>query len=121
MDGECWGTCLDYHPDTVAAFEKETGISLDGSLPVKPGDPFFEEYREFCRELFRRYVRYYVDEVHREYPDFQIASNWAYTDHMPEPVSSNVDFLSGDFNPGNSFNVARYAGRAIAQQNGPGT
>ena len=117
VDGECWGTCLDYHPDTVAAFEKETGISLEGSLPVKPGDPFFEEYREFCRELFRRYVRYYVDEVHREYPDFQIASNWAYTDHMPEPVSSNVDFLSGDFNPGNSFNVARYAGRAIAQQN----
>ena len=62
-------------------------------------------------------MRYYVDEVHREYPDFQIASNWAYTDHMPEPVTANVDFLSGDFNPGNSFNVARYAGRAIAQQN----
>ncbi len=117
VDGECWGTAADYDPETVAAFEKETGIDLGGELPVKPGDPHFEEYREFCRELFRRYVRHYVDEVHREYPDFQIASNWAYTDHMPEPVTSNVDFLSGDFNPSNSFNVARYAGRAIAQQN----
>ena len=116
VDGECWGTCVDYHPDTVAAFERETGIDLAGKLPTAPGDPYFEDYREFCRELFRRYVRYYVDAVHRDFPDFQIASNWAYTDHMPEPVSSNVDFLSGDFNPGNSFNVARYAGRAIAQQ-----
>jgi len=117
VDGECWATALDYHPDTIAAFEKEVGIDLNGKPPVKRGDAYFNEFREFNRELFRRYVRHYVDEVHAEYPDFQIASNWAYTDHMPEEVSSNVDFLSGDFNPWNSFNVARYAGRAIAQQN----
>jgi hypothetical protein len=36
---------------------------------------------------------------------------------MPEKVSANVDFLSGDLNPGNAYNSARYAGRAIAQQN----
>ncbi len=117
IDGDCWGTCVDYHPDTAAAFEKENGISLNGKLPAAPDDPYYEEYREFCRELFRRYVRHYTDSIHSEYPDFQIASNWAYTDHMPEPVSADVDFLSGDFNPANSFNVARYAGRAIAQQN----
>ena len=119
VDGECWGTEIDYHPDTVAAFEKETGISLGGKLPVKRGDAHFEEYLDFNRELFRRYVRYYVDEVHKEYPDFQLASNWAFTDHMPEPVCANVDFLSGDFDPWNSLNVARYAGRVIAQQNRP--
>ena len=28
-----------------------------------------------------------------------------------------MDYISGDFNPWNSFNVARYAGRAIAQHN----
>lgn len=117
VDGECWATCVDFHPDNLAAFEKEYGVSLDGKLPANPGDPYYEEYREFCRDLFRRYVRYYVDAVHAEYPDFQIASNWAYSDHMPEAVSANVDFLSGDFNPWNSFNVARYAGRALAQQN----
>ena len=117
VDGECWGTGVDFHPDTVAAFEKERGVDLGGRLPCDPADEYYEDYREFCRDAFRKYVRYYVDEIHREYPDFQIASNWAYTDHMPEAVSSGVDFLSSDFNPGNSFNTARYAGRAIAQQN----
>lgn len=117
VDGECWATCVDFHPDNLAAFEKEYGVSLDGNLPAKPGDPYYEEYREFSRDLFRRYVRYYTDAVHAEYPDFQIASNWAYSDHMPEAVTADVDFLSGDFNPWNSFNIARYAGRALAQQN----
>ena len=117
VDGECWGTAVDFHPETVAAFEAETGIDLGGKLPAGREDPYYNEYRDFCRELFRRYVRHYVDAVHEEYPDFQIASNWAYTDHMPEAVTADVDYLSGDFNPWNSFNVARYAGRAIAQHN----
>ncbi|MBQ2955836.1 MAG: alpha-L-fucosidase [Clostridia bacterium] len=117
VDGECWGAHADFHPDTVRAFEEETGVNLNGRLPSEPSDEHYEEYREFCRELFRRYVRHYVDAVHADYPDFQIASNWAYSDHMPEPVTANVDFISGDLSPQNSFNSARYAGRAIAQQN----
>lgn len=119
VDGECWATSVDFHPDTVAAFEKETGISLNGKLPASRGDEYFEEYRDFCREAFRAYVRHYVDAVHAEYPDFQIASNWGYTDHMPEAVTSDVDYLSGDFDPWNSFGVARYAGRFLAGQNKP--
>ncbi|MBR6739470.1 MAG: hypothetical protein IKM04_00160 [Clostridia bacterium] len=119
VDGECWAARADYRPETVALFEKETGINLKGLIPAKRDDPYFFEYNDFCRELFRRHLRYYVDAVHAEYPDFQIASNWAFSDHMPEAVSANVDFLSGDFNPWNSFNVARYAGRALAGQNHP--
>ncbi|MCQ2432017.1 MAG: hypothetical protein MJ175_05360 [Clostridia bacterium] len=117
VDGDCWGSHADFDPETIAAFEKETGIDLGGELPSSPDKPYYDEYREFCRELFRRYVRKYVDALHKAKPDFQIASNWSYTDHMPEPVTSDVDFISGDLNPGNSFNSARYAGRAIAQQN----
>ncbi len=116
VDGECWGTRVDFDPETLAQFERETGIALNGILPDTPDKPHYEEYREFCRELFRRHVRKYVDALHEATPDFQVASNWAYTDHMPEAVSADVDFLSGDFNPGNSFNSARYAARAIAQQ-----
>jgi len=119
VDGECWATAADFHPDTVAAFEKQKRISLNGKLPSKRGDAYFEEYRDFCREAFRDYVRYYVDAVHRDYPEFQIASNWAYTDHMPEAVSADVDYLSGDFDPWNSFCVARYAGRFLAGQGKP--
>ena len=117
IDGDCWGTALDYDPRTIALFEEKTGVSLNGNPPKKPGDPFWREFREFCRELFRAYVRHYTDAVHEKAPDFQICSNWAYTDHMPEEVSANVDFISGDLNPMNSFNSARYAARAIASQN----
>lgn len=116
VDGDCWGSEADFHPETVAAFEKETGIKLEGKLPAKRGDPHFEDYREFCRELFRRYVRHYVDTLHAEHPNFQVASNWAFSDHMPEPVTAKVDFISGDLNPWDSFDSARYAARAIAQQ-----
>ncbi|MBO4406627.1 MAG: hypothetical protein J5849_02925 [Clostridia bacterium] len=116
VDGDCWGSKVDFDPETVAAFEKETGINLGGKLPANREDPYFEEYREFCRELFRRYVRKYVDAVHKASPGFQIASNWSYTDHMPEEVSADVDFISGDLAPVDSFASARYAGRAIASQ-----
>ena len=116
VDGECWGTNADFDPRTVAQFEQETRIDLKQSLPVKPSDPYYEEYRNFCRELFRRYLRHYTQAVHAKYPSFQIASNWAFTDHMPEPVCADVDYISGDMNPQMSFETARYAGRAIARQ-----
>lgn len=119
VDGECWASDPDYDPRVIEAFKKETGIDLAGRFPVKREDPYYDEFIEFNRELFRRHVRYYTDAVHAKFPDFQIASNWAFTDHMPEPVSANVDFLSGDFDPIESLNSARYAGRAIALQHMP--
>lgn len=117
VDGECWGTDADFDPETLKLFEKKTGIDLGGKLPANREDPYFDEYRAFCRDNFKTYLRHYVDEVHKAAPDFQIASNWAFTDHMPEPISADVDFISGDFNPENSVNSARYAGRAIARLN----
>ncbi|MBQ3927578.1 MAG: hypothetical protein II710_02920 [Clostridia bacterium] len=119
IDGECWGSFPDYDPRVIKAFEDETGIELKGSLPSDRNDPNYDAFIEFNRELFRRHVRRYVDAVHQVNPDFQIASNWAFTDHMPEPVTANVDFLSGDFDPTDSVNSARYAGRAIALQGRP--
>ena len=119
VDGDCWMACADFRPESIAKFEKETGIDLKGAVPKSPRDPYYQEYREYHRELFRRYVRNYVDTVHAKHPDFQIASNWAFSDHMPEKVSANVDFLSGDLNPSNGFNSARYAARALAQQEMP--
>lgn len=115
VDGECWATETDFHPDTVRAFEAETGIDLKGTLPASPADDFYQEYRNFCRECYKRYLRHYVDEVHAAYPDFQIASNWAFASFMPEEISADVDFISGDFCPVNSFNIARSEGRTIAR------
>lgn len=119
IDGECWAVDFDYHPETVAAFEKETGISLNGQLPKNAGDPYYNEYREFLRTLFRRYLKTYVDEIHSRFPDFELTSNWIYSDHAPEKPTVDVDFLSGDYAPWNCVNWARYSGRALAQQNKP--
>lgn len=119
IDGDCWKARPDYHKETLEKFEKETGISLNGAIPATANDPYYDEYREYNREMFRRYLRHYVDVLHERFPNLQIASNWAFSDHMPEKVSANVDFLSGDLNPKNSFHSARYAARALAQQNYP--
>lgn len=115
VDGECWSVKPDYHPETIQKFEKETGIDLKGNAPKTKEDPYFKEYIDYTREEFRKVLRYYVDQLHEKFPDFQICSNWAFSDHMPEAVCANVDFLSGDLNPYRSFNSARYAARMICQ------
>ncbi len=119
IDGDCWRANSDFRPESLAKFERETGIDLKGGIPATPEDPYYHEYRDYHRELYRRYLRHYVDVLHERFPDFQIASNWAFSDHMPEKVSANVDYLSGDLNPVNSFHSARYAARALAQQEHP--
>lgn len=118
VDGDCWMAMSDFSPQTLKEFEKELGISLEGKLPTDPNGKYYHEFREYNRELFRRYLRRYTDAIHEKYPEFQVCSNWAFSDHMPEKVCANVDFLSGDLNPNDSFNSARYAGRALAQQRG---
>ena len=116
VDGECWATAQDYGKRVLQAFREATGIE---TVPRKPEDPGFHEFTEFCREGFRSYLRHWVDEVHRASPDFQIASNWAFTSFMPEPVSANVDFLSGDYTSADSVNSARLEGRCLARQGKP--
>jgi hypothetical protein len=74
---------------------------------------------EFNREAFRRYLRHYVDELKASHPQFQVISNWAFSDHMPEQVSASVVGLSGDFSPDDSVNSARFAGRCIENQGLP--
>lgn len=95
-DGDCWSTALDYSPAALAAFRAETGIT---TVPKEPGDPGLVEFAAFARESFRRYLRKWVDAAHGWSPDFQIAGNWAFTSFMPEPVTADVDFLSGDSAP----------------------
>ena len=116
IDGDCWGTDADYDPETLAAFEAASGIQLCGGFPPDAASEEAVAFKEYCRELFRKFVRHYTDELHKAYPSFMITSNWMYSDHMPEPVSADLDYLSGDFNPWNSVSSARLAGRALARQ-----
>lgn len=116
VDGECWATAPDYGERAVRLFREATGIT---DIPKSAKDPHWFEWMQFHREAFRKYMRHYVSAVRSSYPDFQICSNWAFTDHMPEAVSVPLNFLSGDYEHLNSVNSARYAGRYLVHQGIP--
>ncbi len=116
VDGECWASVPDYSPAALAAFRKATRIT---DVPRKPGAPHWFEFLEFHREMFRKYLRHYITVVKKNNPQFQICSNWAFTDHMAEPVTAPVDFLSGDYSPQDSVNSARLSARYLARQGKP--
>jgi len=116
IDGECWASVPDYTRAARNGFRFETGIA---EAPLRPSDPHWFEFLEFNRDAFRRYLRYYIGAVHQTNPDFELCSNWAFTDHMPEPVTVPVDFLSGDYSPENSVNSARLSARYLARQGKP--
>jgi Hypothetical glycosyl hydrolase 6 len=116
VDGDCWGTTPDYGEKVVRAFCKQTGAE---AAPRKAGEPYWNEWMDFHRDGFRRYVCHYVDELKSSHPDFQVISNWAFSDHMPEPASAGVAGLSGDFSPDDSVNSARFAGRCLEDQGIP--
>ncbi|MBC8128661.1 MAG: hypothetical protein H8M99_16100 [Gloeobacteraceae cyanobacterium ES-bin-144] len=116
VDGECWASKPDYSEAALKAFREATGIE---DVPRKSGDPHWFEFLQFNRQAFRDYLCNYIAEVKKSHPQFQICSNWAFTDHMPEKVSAPLDFLSGDFNPQDSVNSARLSGRYLARQGKP--
>jgi uncharacterized lipoprotein YddW (UPF0748 family) len=91
VDGDCWATVRDYSKHARAEWRRRTGHA---TMPRDAKDPLWHEFSDFCRDGFRKYVKHYVDTLHREAPGFQIASNWAYSSHMPEWPAINVDFLS---------------------------
>jgi hypothetical protein len=113
VDGDCWATILDYSPKAIEAFTKKTGIT---TIPKSPQEPHFQAFKDFNRQSFLDYVARYTDELHRYKPTFQVASNWAFSSFMPEPVSLNVDFMSGDLQPMNGVGSALFESRILATQ-----
>ena len=116
VDGECWASVPDYGPAALKAFREATGIE---TVPRGPADAGWYLFLQFNRDAFRKYLRHYITEVKRVQPEMQLCSNWAFTDHMPEPVSAPVDFLSGDYSPEDSVNSARLSARYLARQDKP--
>lgn len=111
VDGECWATNPDYCDEAVKRFGKPA--------PKSAKDAHWLEWLDFQREQFRRYVRHYVDELHRSNPKFQIASNWLYSTMVPEEPTLPVDFLSGDYLGNASISTARLESRYMGQTGKP--
>lgn len=116
VDGEAWAVKPDYSKQFLAAFHRDTGCK---TVPKSPEDPGYEAYMQYLRESFREYLRHYTSEVHKVYPDFQIASNWAFSSYLPDQVTAQVDYLSADYDPLDSYNTARFEARYLATQGMP--
>lgn len=113
IDGECWAVKPEYGHEALRRYQAATGRR---DVPRAPDEPGYRELLEEVRRAFREYVAHYVEALHRHDPEFQIASNWAFSSQMPEPVSIDVDYLSGDYSPENSVNSARFEGRCLQHQ-----
>jgi len=111
VDGECWATNPDYCEAAVRGFGKPA--------PKSEKDPYWNEWLDYQREQFRRYLRHYLAEMHRSHPKLQIASNWMYSTHVPEEPTIDVDFLSGDYSGNVSIPPARLEARYISQNGKP--
>ncbi len=118
IDGDCWATIPDYSPAALARFQAATDIPIGPGhdLPRSEKDANYDAFKNAARQAFIRYVGHYTDELHKHNPAFRVASNWAYSSMMPEPITTNVDYLSGDLTPGNSVNTAAMEGRILAAQ-----
>ncbi len=116
IDGDCWGVLPDYSPKCLEEFTKATGIT---EIPRSSEDKYYPEFLEFLRDKYKAFLKHYVEEVHKEYPDFEICSNWMYTMYAPEKAEIGLDFLSGDYAPIRSVREARSHARCIAPQNKP--
>ena len=116
VDGECWGTRPDYGEVAANAFREKSGIYPPPKSAKEDG---WNEWLEFCRERFRRYVEHYVDELHAFQPGFEIASNWLYTTFVPERPTLPVDFISGDYLGNASISQARLETRYLVHTGKP--
>ncbi|MFC1607478.1 hypothetical protein ACFL47_05860 [Candidatus Latescibacterota bacterium] len=115
IDGD-WAAKHDYSEPALAAFRKETGIT---TVPRKPDDPFWQEFTTFNRNSVKRFINHYISELHNFNPGFQITSNWVDGYKMPGMSDVEVDYLSADFNCGDSVNDARIAGRFFVHRGKP--
>ena len=110
VDGDCWACPVDYSSWTVQAY---------GKPAPKPDEDGYEEYCQFCRQGFYRYVNHYIEELKAVAPEFEITSNWIFSPHTTEALCAPVDFLSGDFSCSDSVVSGRHNGRYFASRGLP--
>jgi len=107
IDGENWASQPCYCDRCRAEFVQRTGLEV---VPTAAGEPTWEAWLAFHRDLFVEHVRRYTEAVHTVNPSVMVCSNWMYSVRMPEAVAAPVDYLSGDFDP--SFGAQRACAEA---------
>lgn len=93
VDGEVWAVKPSFRQEELEAFYKESGFDKVDSDKTSE---LYNAYVDFWRRKFREYLAHYMGEVHKVYPNFDITSNFAFSQQMPEKPIDEIDFLSGD-------------------------
>ena len=108
IDGECWAVQADFSEAAKKAYTQATH-----NQPALNND-----YMQFTRQAFHRYLAHYTRVLHQFNPQLQMASNWAFSSYMPGPVDAGVDFLSGDV-VNDDINNVEFQARTISEQGRP--
>lgn len=103
VDGECWGAKTCWCDRCKTSFKKIHGFKAPQTIQ----DNGWELFLEFHRNNFVAHVKTYEEAIHKANPNLLICSNWMYSARMPQSITVNVDYLSGDFDP--AWGVARAA------------
>jgi len=112
VDGDVWTMQPCYCRRCRDAFEAETGIS---DPPLAPTHPHWPAWLDFHRRSYLAYAKAYTDAVHAKKPDCLVCINWLYSASIPDPITLDVDFLSGDANSDDQITVESrfFAGRGL--------
>lgn len=96
VDGENWAAKPCWCNLCKAEFTRRTGIR---EIPTEKGQPHWDDWLQFHRDLFVEHVTKYVNAIHARKPECQVVSNWMYSMYEPEAVKAPIDYLSGDTIP----------------------
>lgn len=79
----------------------------------------YNEYLDFLRDSFNEYVNYYVREVKKEYPNFEMCSNMSMGSSTPDAKVYDTDFISVDYAGETAIDSARYETRLMLNRGKP--
>ena len=110
VDGENWAARPCWCNLCKAEFTRRTGIR---EIPTEKGQPHWDEWLAFHRDLFVEHVTKYTNAIHARKPECQVVSNWMYSMHQPDAVKAPIDYLSGDIVPWAGVDLAAVEGRIL--------
>lgn len=102
VDGDVWAVTPCYCRRCREAFEAETGIIDPPQVPTSPN---WQAWLAFHRRSYLGYAKAFVDALHARKPDCLMCINWLYSASIPDPITLDVDFLSGDANTDDQITV----------------
>jgi alpha-L-fucosidase len=110
VDGENWASKPCYCDRCRAEFTRRMGNT---DVPRASGQPGWDAWLAFHRDLFVEHVTRYAEAVHARKPTCLVCSNWMYTVRQPDPVVAPVDYLSGDYDWSWGASRAAVEGRVL--------